>query len=550
MRLLTVDDLYNFCLKNNFNHYSSSENNNTPIVVSAPGTFSINEDTSNDGLLMTKLRVCHTNLNRNKSFISESNMKNALPTLKYRPILAHIHQLDNEEWDFHTHDMEIVEDENGEEQINYIERQVGAFTASEPYLEYDKEMDKTYVIAEGAIPESYTKAADIIRRKNGTKVSCELAINDLSFNAKEKYLEINDFYFLGCTLLGSEKDGTEIGEGMEGSKLTLEDFSAKQNFTVDNKLVELLEKLNTTLESFQIDNIPKEGGEKVTKFEELLEKYGKTVEDIEFEYEGLSDEELEAKFAEVFGEDDTDGEGADPEPASDGDNGDDDEPEDGEGDPEPEADPVIENESVKPSKYSVTMSDGTVKEFELSLGDISCALNNLVNDTYAETDNTWYFVSTYPDNSYVIMEDFWSGKAYRQSYKREEDSFSLVGDRVEVFANWLTKEEEASLADMRSNYEALKQFKVDTEAAQLHAQREEILSDAKFESIAETDAFKNLVEKMDEYSVKDLEKEAKVLLADQFSATFAVEETKKPKKIGFSTKDPDDKEKPYGNLFD
>lgn len=539
MRLLTLDDLYNFCLKNNFNHYSSSEHNNAPIVVNIPGVFSVNEDAANDGLLMTSLRVCHTNLNRNRSFISEDNMKNALPTLKYRPILAHIHQLDDGEWDFHTHDMEIIEDENGDEQINYIERQVGAFTADEPYLEYDKKMDKTYVIANAAIPESYTKAADIIRRKNGTKVSCELAINDLSFNAKEKYMEINDFYFLGCTLLGSEKDGTEIGEGMEGSRLTLEDFSAKQNFTIDNKLVELLEKLNTTLESFQIDNITKEGGNLVTKFEELLQQYGKTVEDITFEYDNLTDEELEAKFAEVFGDDDTDGEGADPEPASEGDEGD---------DTEPENDPVIENESVKPSKYSITMSDGTVKEFELSLDDIQYALHNLVNDMYSEADDTYYGVTVYDDH--VIMHDWWNGKSYKQTYKREEDNFSLTGDRVEVFANWLTRDEESALAEMRANYELLKQFKVDTEAAQLHAQREAILSDSKFETVAETDEFKSLVKNMDEYSLENLEKEAKVILADKFSATFAVEETNKVKRIGFGLKDSDQTDKPYGNLFD
>lgn len=38
------------------------------------------------------------------------------------------------------------------------------------------------------------------------------------------------------------------------------------------------------------------------KLNELLEKYAKTMEDITFDMEGLSDEELEAKFQEVFGE--------------------------------------------------------------------------------------------------------------------------------------------------------------------------------------------------------------------------------------------------------
>lgn len=546
MKLLTIEDLYNFCLKNNFTHFNARENHNSPIVIQAEGQFSV-DDSEMDGMLFANLKVCHTLLNRNNSFISEENMTKALPTLKYRPILATIHQLDDGEFDFHSHDMTIIEDENGDEQIEYIEKQVGTFTADEPYLKYDKEMDKTYVIAKAAIPENYTKAADIIRRKNGTKVSCELAINDLSFNAKEKYLEINDFYFLGCTLLGAEKDGTEIGEGMEGSKLTIEDFSTKHDFTVDDKLVELLDKLNTTLESFQI-NIPKEGGNLVNKFEELCKQYNKTVEDITFEYENLSDEELEAKFAEVFGEDDTDGEGADPEPASEGDKGDGEEPEGDEGNSDPEADPVIENESVKPSKYSITMSDGIVKEFELSLDEIQSALYNLVNNTYSEADNTWYGVSVY--ESHVIMHDWWNERNYKQTYNREDNSFNLTGDRVEVFANWLSKEEESALAEMRANYEALKQFKVDTEAAQLHAQREAILSDAKFESIAETEAFKALVAKMDKYSVAELEKEAKVILADNYSATFAYVPEKKSTTIKFSVSGDNAEEKPYGNLFD
>lgn len=54
---------------------------------------------------------------------------------------------------------------NGNEITVYDEKQVGTFTSDEPYLEYDKDMDKTYVVARVAIPESYTRCADIIREK-------------------------------------------------------------------------------------------------------------------------------------------------------------------------------------------------------------------------------------------------------------------------------------------------------------------------------------------------------------------------------------------------
>lgn len=147
--------------------------------------------------------------------------------------------------------MEIAEDEDGNEKINYIEKQVGCFTADDPYLEYDEEMDKTYVIAYAVIPEEYTEAANIIRRKNGTKVSCELCIDSLQYNAKEKYLELIDFIFSGCTLLGCDENGNEIGEGMLGSRADIADFCHKKPvFDYQEKLVEMLDKLNNTLSSF------------------------------------------------------------------------------------------------------------------------------------------------------------------------------------------------------------------------------------------------------------------------------------------------------------
>ena len=75
------------------------------------------------------------------------------------------------------------------------------------------------MVVDGIIYEDYgNEAAAIIRDKEFNKVSVELVIYDLSFNAEEKYLEINDFRFNGITALGSEKNGKKIEEGMRGSK--------------------------------------------------------------------------------------------------------------------------------------------------------------------------------------------------------------------------------------------------------------------------------------------------------------------------------------------
>ena len=596
-KLLTIDDLVKFCSEQNFTKFSSKETG-YKLSVQVPATFEVDNEVDNDhrGMMRLKFRIFHTGLNRNGSYVSEDAAKNAMPTIKNRPILAHIHQLDTGEWDFESHNMEIITNEDGEEELVYIEKQVGSFSEEEPFFEYDKDLDKTYICAYGYIPEDYTKAASIIRAKNGTKNSCELSIDELSYNAKEHYLDLQAFYVMGSTLLGSKKDGTEIGEGMLGSRADIADFSEKNNsmFTQENtKLIEMLEQLNAKIDNLSNFTIQgntqsklEEGGNEMVKFEELLLKYGKTVEDITFEYESLSDEELEAKFAEVFGDDDTNGEGnADPEPTSEGDDGDnsegvnpeanepegnDPEPESNpESDPEPENEPEVEpeantvvvNESVKPSRYSITMSDGSIKEFALSLEEINNALWTLVNNTYGENDNCYYSVHVYEDNT-LVMEDWWNGKAFRQSYKREEDNFSLVGDRIAVRQIWVTDEEEVSLNEMRSNYASLVQFKEDTENAQLHSQREAILYDAKYSVLAEKDEnneyknveFAKLVSEMDNYSLADLEKELKSVFADyitnggQFAYTKEQEVKNVVSKKSFATST-GKKPSRYGNLF-
>lgn len=270
-KILTLEQLVDFCKQNKLYSFNSKDTG-YELAVSIPGQLTFDEDLSK-GLLYTEVKVCHTLLNRNGSYISEENMKKALPSLVNRPLLAYIHQLDDGSYDFHAHDIEIVEDEDGNSEAVYLEKQIGSFTSKEPYLEYDESNDKTYVMAEAAIPEEYTRACDIIRRKEGTKVSCELVIEKFSYNAKEKYLDLEDFYFSGCTCLGSEKDGEEIGEGMIGSRLDIKDFSVSNNsmFTSetarkDDELINTLEKLNTTLSGF--NTIDKRKEETQMKMEE------------------------------------------------------------------------------------------------------------------------------------------------------------------------------------------------------------------------------------------------------------------------------------------
>ena len=245
----------------------------------------------------------HTSKNRNGSSLTEKAAKECLSTIAYKPILANFCTVDGVD-DFTSHDMEIDEDGN----IIYIEKQVGCFTADKPTM--DKEPDsegRKYIYAKVAIPRDYTKAAEIIERKGGTKVSAELGINEMSYSSEEHLLYLDSVVVMGCTLLGKNPmSGDDIEEGMQGARLDIADFSEKNNsLFAHTKLIETLDKLNETLASFNINPAVsgelKEGGNLVDKkFNELLEKYNKKAEDITFDYEGLTDEELEAKFAEAF----------------------------------------------------------------------------------------------------------------------------------------------------------------------------------------------------------------------------------------------------------
>ena len=153
-KIMTLDSLYKFFVEQDTSFNFSSKNSGTPIVVTSNGSFTKAADESMPGMLKLKLKNCHIDTNRNGSHISKENMEKAMPTLKYRPILAYIHELPDGTKDFYAHNMDFVEDENGDAQIVYLEKQVGCFTADDPWLEYDEEMDKTYVMAYAVIPEN------------------------------------------------------------------------------------------------------------------------------------------------------------------------------------------------------------------------------------------------------------------------------------------------------------------------------------------------------------------------------------------------------------
>ena len=490
-KMLTIDDLYKFFVEQNQSVHFDMHETHQQIVVSVPGQFELSES-DYPGMLRTKLKVCHLYRNRNNSYISKENMEKAMPTIKYRPILAYIHQLADGTYDFWAHNTETINDKD--HPIKYLESQVGCFSADDPYLEYDEENDKTYVIAYAFIPEEYTRAADIIRSKNGTKVSCELVINELSYNAQEKYLELIDFYFGGTTLLGKDDDGNEIGEGMLGARLDIADFCNKQpSLSCQEKLVEVLEKLNFTLSGFNIED-SKKGGSCVVESENVVNINDEQVND-----DAVLGTDITADDSIVLSNDsslagmsvlDADTNNTENHDVS----------------------------FVKPKHYEVDEHGNGTLVFEISHEDIRSALYNLIS-VYEDNDGEWYYIVSVYDN-YFYMENWEGTKLYKQDYSVDGDNVALSGDRVEMFRMIVSDAEKQAIENLRQQYEdlqekynVLKEFKDNYDLEILREQKRNLLNNTAYQQIVDDNDFKMLQADMDKYSIDDLQVKCDLLLA-------------------------------------
>ena len=505
-KILTLEDLVAFCESGKLSRFSSSESGYS-LRVKVPATYAKHE--SDDYTLYGEVKIMHTGRNRNGSNLTLDAMNKCKKNLAYKPLLANFCEVDGVK-DFTSHDFTIGDD--GE--VEYQEFPVGCFTADEPRVEYDKDKDRNYLYAICAIPREYTAAAEIIERKGGTKVSAELAINEMSYDAKERELVLEDVEVVGVTCLGTDPEtGEAVEEGMEGARLDIADFS--NDFTnYDIKLLkEMLDKYKS-VENFALQKGEDMGDEQLeleleetpvekTVVEETLEEIplsetlGKEVsaedpvEEFSGEEENSDAEELEEATEPVAETESSD---------------------------EPEAEPPVEE--VNTAEMSVSFGE-KVYTFNQSLRDELFALGQLVNDTYAESDNAYYEIDVYSDSKEVVMVDFWSGKAYKQAYKVRSGKYSLVGDRVSVHARYITDDEEKALDELKSNYAAAseKLQKYEDEPKKM-----EILNSPDYGYVSSTDEFKKLKlqENHFDLSVEDTKAKAdEILLNAAKKAEFA-----------------------------
>lgn len=546
-RLLTLEDLYDFYCEKKKSLKFSADKSGYNIAIQTKATFEVNDDLS-EGLLYGTIRAFHDLTNNNKSHIETDVLEDKMMSIKDRPIMADI--VDTGETDengepikdFSGHTMYYDEDSD---KMIYKEIPVGHFINPENiHLEYDEKLDRNFVCSDVVVYEEYTDTCEILRRRKTVDCSVELCIRAMHWDNTDKTLHLDDFYVQGTTLLGSN-----VLPGMSGSKLTLKDFSEENNSLFssitkeeNSKLIETLDNLNKTLSGLNIEskitpigNFEKGGTENkdMTKFEELLKKYNKEIEDVTFEYKGLSDEELENAFSTAFADSDKeDDKNSDDEKENDpevkenhsddeedekDDNSDtDDKPENSDEDTTDDSndsddvdsdekdDEKKENESCKDKeKYS--------KTFELSHDDIRSALYELLAPL-EETLNEWYWIVSVYDKYFIYQSC--CGNYYKQEYTKENDTVALSGERQEVFAEFVTAEEKAELDEMRANYSSISKKLSKYEEAEEIADKMTVFEDVAYEKYLDTEEFKSLMKK------ENVKKFTKKELAEKADAAF------------------------------
>lgn len=532
-KLLTLDDLYRFYSTKKKSMKFNADKEGYNLTVQVKGRFEV-VDENEEGLMFCRVKAFHDLGNLNKSYIDTDILKTKMYSINNRPILADIIEVEDEDGnivkDFNGHSMQLNEDED---KIEYIEFPVGHFINPENIeLSYDEEHDRNFVYCDAVIYEEYTDTCDILRRRGGTDVSVELAIRDLAFDCKNKVLKLNDFYVQGCTLLGEH-----VRPGMAGSKLSLKDFAESNNSIFSDmteeehsKLIETLEKLNTTLSSISNFNI--DDADASTK------DYGKeehnNVEDkklvneevTEVEETTVTETESTEETTVVNEVEETETVEENPEVV------------------EVEEAEVETEETVTEETSETTDDTGEAetfevveevknfsKTFELSHEDVRSALYGLLAP-YEDADNDWYWIVEVYDDHFVyqgLMGNYWG-----QKYTKDGDTVAFDGERYELYSEFITASEKAELEAMRSNYSSIQAELNTYKEAEEKADKMSVFEDESYSNYLETDEFKELMsdESIKKFSKDELQEKADAALGKlvKKTGTFAMNPEKKEEK--------------------
>lgn len=473
------------------------------------------------------LRVCYTGRNRNNSFISKETFERCMPSIYNCPIVC---RYDRDTDTIGSHDMELVTDSDGSMRIVNVTHPVGVVPESANYWWEEVEDDS-------GVHEYLCVDVLLWKRQEVYKKIKEDGITDESMEISVKEGEMVDgvyvikrFEFTAFCLLGTAQPCYESA--------SLEVFSC------DDFRAQLAEMMQEFKESFSLVQPSQEvvihpqnyseGGEEVLEQKiALMAEFGLSAEQLDFNIDDFSVEELREKFEAL-------------------------KPVDG----EPAAE-VDESESFA--------LEGQFRE------ELLRALESEKVETCWGMDAHYWFWDYDRDASEVYATDAIDWNLYGFPYSMDGDHvvidfankkrmklalvpfdegeqanpisgmFAKIAEKYSANdAQWAEKYQTASdtISSMESELGILRQFKTDTEDAIAKGERDEVF--AQFEDLVGVEAFENLREHSTEYSVEDLEEKCYAIRGRNGTAAKFSYEPKAPK---LPVEKTNVVPEPYGGVF-
>ena len=474
-------------------------------------SYSIDKTFDSDQFLKLRLRVCHDGESPNKTYFTVDTMREANKSLEYIPLLAHVYIDENTGKPvIGSHDAHIEEDRlnDGESRVIYDEQPIGLIPSLADNNCTIEEFDgMNYTFVDAFIWRDYANYAEqLVEDAVDVKLSMEIDFMDdaLSYDAANERYNIASYRYRGITLLNEK-----LGTGMKNALATT-NFSA--NDEIKSKMIVLMEELQKCLRDYNIDS-EQEGVEMDMGNEEAVETVVEeaVVEESTDEVEVVMEEEV---ADEVVVEEQSE-----------------------------EEDSVVEEQEE-------AVFEDLVCTFRISHDDTRYGLQSLLN---AMCDDSHFYCIESVFDKYFYYCDYFSGNAFKQSYKVRKDVVSFDGDPEPVYREFVTQAERNELEKLRKDYAALVEFKEKVESAELKAQKDAIFAKSEYSILVDEEAFKTLVNEAEKFSVEEIESKVKSIFADHVIrvGTFsAKEDDNKPvKTVGFNFSVKNEETGPYGGLF-
>ena len=469
--------------------------------INLPVTYEIS-DYVDDRFKKVKIWIAHTGENLNYSIFTKDSLEKMSETLPYVPIVGYIEKNEEDENDFSDHRNSITI-KDGDVNIEYMCHAYG-FIPEGAKSSFEIRDGKEWLVGEGYLWTKFEKSVDIFSNSNNSKSQSMEIDNIDGFIDNEGRVNVDNARFSALCILGDN-----VAPGMQGS--TIEMFNANSvKDEIKEMVYEFSKKGDKSLEKDKEEKVEGSAEEKGKKTKTNA-KEAKTDSDKKDTEEKVEDVKKNAKKEDEEAKANAETKSKDEE---DSDKTDEDKKKFVEKDEEDTKDVEdVEKEDDKEKKFQLV--------FEISHDDVRRCLYKAINE-----EESYSWIIEVFDNHFIYQketyeDDIYTTKFYDRQYVVAEEKVT-IGDEVEVFSKFLTKEEFDKIDADRNRVEeleteltTLKEFKAEKETAD----KMEIL-ETYSEKLSE-EKFKEFSESIANFEAKDLEKEIAYALFKQEQATEA-----------------------------